>query len=341
MDISSVNTSRVQQSQERGVVREDLQAHERHPAGMASRISGLDPHDKSSSVLPVSSQLDDAVKSAAHRTDDLRESLSTKRKADDDHAQSWDRSESFSHRYDHGFEKRARSERTDDDRTSGSRYRSYERDHVRGGDYGRDDRTSGSRYHSYERDHVRGGDYYSRSGETSRADSRHQQAARFEKPSRPPEVKAVAAQAQLPRDYEALIKHPETIKPDHTITIQSRPEAPYMTYLRTGEKTAECRVNGRMYQNLREGNIILFHNRQEGIFCKIIFLHKYKTFKEMIETEGATNLLPQLKKLKLSEADLMQRAIKTYEGFPGSHNVVQWGSIAIGVKYLCDKPRQG
>ena len=132
---------------------------------------------------------------------------------------------------------------------------------------------------------------------------------------------------------------PKTIRPDFTFTIQSRPDAPYIDYLRRGEKTAECRVNGHMYQRLKEGQILLFHNRNEGIFCQVTFLHRYASFKEMVENEGVTNLLPQLKKLNLSAEDLVGRAVRIYEGFPGSDNVRRFGSIAIGVKYLCDKPK--
>ncbi len=303
--LSPVASGRTHQVED--VPRKDDRVHERVSAVATASTPRLDPSLRDpriadAAVLSVPSRSDD--KSTVRRTDDLRERLSTKRKADDDEVyppRGRDDVKSVSREYD---DKRARLERED----RGYDPRSYDRGYA----------------HS---------DVYRRRDET-RYDSRYQPAARA------PEVKPPAAQATLPRDYDALIRHPETIKADHTITIQSRPDAPYMKYLRTGEKTAECRVNGRMYQNLREGNIILFHNRQEGIFCKIIFLHTYKTFEEMIKAEGATNLLPQLKLQRLSEADLLRRAINTYEGFPGSHNVRQWGSIAIGVKYLCDKPQQ-
>ncbi len=120
----------------------------------------------------------------------------------------------------------------------------------------------------------------------------------------------------------------------HALTIQSRPEAPYLRYIREGIKTAECRINGPMFHRYRVGDEINLHNRSEGIICRIEFLHPYKSFAEMIEAEGALNLLPQLKGRRLEGDALMQAAIAVYRGFPGSERVHQQGCLAIGVKYL-------
>ena len=230
------------------------------------------------------------AESSAHKTEDLRDRITSKRK------------------------------REEEDEPSSKRERS-------------DERGSFTSHSSQRHDHR----------EPERRDRSEGFQPRFQEAPRPFErsYEPLPPRPKAPkRDDADLIRNPETIRPDHQITIQSRPEAPYMTYLRTGEKTAECRINIPTYQKIREGDIILFHNRQDGIFCKVTFLHTYHTFKDMIQTEGVTNLLPQLKRLKKPDAELMPQAIRTYEGFPGSQNISRYGSVAIGVKYLCDKPQQ-
>ncbi len=230
------------------------------------------------------------AESSAHKTEDLRDRITSKRK------------------------------REEEDESSSKRERS-------------DERGSFTSHSSQRHDHR----------EPERRDRREEYQPRFQEAPRSFERSYPPAQVRPKapmRDDADLIRNPETIRSDHSITIQSRPEAPYMTYLRTGEKTAECRINIPMYQKIREGDIILFHNRQDGIFCKVTFLHTYRTFKDMIQAEGVTNLLPQLKRLNKSDAELMPQAIRTYEGFPGSQNISRYGSVAIGVKYLCDKPQQ-
>jgi ASC-1-like (ASCH) protein len=83
------------------------------------------------------------------------------------------------------------------------------------------------------------------------------------------------------------------------------------------------------------GDELRLHNRNEGIICQIVFLHRYNSFREMVDKEGVYNLLPQLKNRRDLEGEaLMSAAIRTYEGFPGSDRVRTQGCVAIGVKYL-------
>ncbi len=123
----------------------------------------------------------------------------------------------------------------------------------------------------------------------------------------------------------------------HTFTIQNRPDAPYLTYIKNGEKTAECRVDSLGYKKLQVGDQVHLHNYKQGILCDIVFLNRYKTFEDMVKTEGATNLLPQLKIRKLSPDKLIEAAVNVYKGFPGSQRVTICGCLAIGVKYVSDK----
>lgn len=123
-------------------------------------------------------------------------------------------------------------------------------------------------------------------------------------------------------------------KQTHTYTMMNRKDAPYMDWIRTGEKLAEGRINSKGFERLRVGDFVRFHNRREGIVCEITFLHRYNGFKEMLVAEGPLNMLPQLKKMRVKEKDYLDSGVKIYQGFPGSQRVQRMGALAIGVKYL-------
>lgn len=126
---------------------------------------------------------------------------------------------------------------------------------------------------------------------------------------------------------------------DFTFTISSPAHMPFLKYFREGSKTAECRIDGPGFRNLEVGKTIWFHNRFDGIVCRITFIHRYKGFEEMLNAEGIDNLLPQLKQVHPSRK--MEDALKVYRGFPGSHRVATLGAIAIGVKWIADKRPSG
>ncbi len=124
----------------------------------------------------------------------------------------------------------------------------------------------------------------------------------------------------------------------HKFTMINTSSAPYMDYIRSGAKHAEGRINSTGYKYLRPGNIIYFHNHQEGILCKIKFIRKYSTFERMLQKERVTKMLPQLKNRKNQDNDyLLQEGVRIYERFPRSYRVQKFGCIAIGLQYLKDK----
>lgn len=127
------------------------------------------------------------------------------------------------------------------------------------------------------------------------------------------------------------------MKIDYTFTMMNPKESPYIEYIRKGIKHAEGRINYSGFNKLKVGDILYFHNRKEGIICEIIFLHKYKSFKQMLEIEGAEKMLPQLLKMKLDDKEKIKKGIEIYEKFPNSYKVKQYGSLAIGLKFLKNK----
>lgn len=125
-------------------------------------------------------------------------------------------------------------------------------------------------------------------------------------------------------------------KPKHAFTVQNRKDAPYLEFIRQGTKKAECRVNAPIFRKIKVGDTIQFHNRHEGILCRVTYLHKYNNFREMVIGEGVKNILPHIYRETVEAEQLIDRAVKIYEAFPGSERVKEFGSIAIGVTYLRD-----
>ena len=125
-------------------------------------------------------------------------------------------------------------------------------------------------------------------------------------------------------------------KPDHTLTLMNRREAPYMDFIRSGAKHAEGRVHYPMFDGWKAGETVLFHNRHEGIVCRIDFLHPYPNFEAMLRAEGPDRMLPQLHNPTQPEEATIKQGINIYQAFPNASRVTRLGCIAIGVTYLHD-----
>ena len=138
----------------------------------------------------------------------------------------------------------------------------------------------------------------------------------------------------LPLKKEPMVK---TKIADHTKSIISTAAAPYLRYIREGKKHAEGRINAPSYAALKVGDTICFHSPTEGIICEITFLHRYRSFREMLEREGAQRMLPQLAGRNLSPEACMVEGVKIYERFPKAGRVAKMGCLAIGVKYLRER----
>ena len=123
---------------------------------------------------------------------------------------------------------------------------------------------------------------------------------------------------------------------DHTFTMINRKNNPWMDLIRYGKKTVEGRVNLKAFEKLKVGEKVYFHNRHQGILCKITHLNIYNSFEEMIEVEGVKKLAPHICKSALNEYAWEKSALKLYYSFPGSQRVKTLGALAIGVKYICN-----
>ena len=117
----------------------------------------------------------------------------------------------------------------------------------------------------------------------------------------------------------------------HRISIINTVERPYLKWLANGQKTAEGRINTPARQKMQVGEqIFLFDSKNnQNILGVISFKHEYKTFREMLITEGVRNMLPFLKPEDLGQA------VKVYESFPGAERVKEFGCVAIGIRVIC------
>ena len=116
-------------------------------------------------------------------------------------------------------------------------------------------------------------------------------------------------------------------KAKHNLPMINTATRPYLSWLESGKKTAEGRVNGPAYQRMRVGDSISFCDRKSGqyIYGTIKFKHEYTSFQEMLSSEGVSNMLPFLKDSELMEG------VRTYNRFPGASRGNQFGCVAIGI----------
>ena len=114
----------------------------------------------------------------------------------------------------------------------------------------------------------------------------------------------------------------------HKFSMINTRERPYLKWLNEGVKTAEGRVNSDKYRRIAVGDEIRFTDASSGEFIQgiVTFKHEYKTFAEMLRSEGVKNMLPFL------NDDELEKGIGVYQAFPGSARVKQFGCVAIGIK---------
>lgn len=103
------------------------------------------------------------------------------------------------------------------------------------------------------------------------------------------------------------------LRAKHKLSIINTLERPYLTWLKDGIKKAEGRVNSYICQKMKTGDSIVLYNRNRCVYGIISFKHTYKTFEEMLQNEGITNMLPFL-----TDHDT---AIEVYNDFPGLRRV--------------------
>lgn len=86
----------------------------------------------------------------------------------------------------------------------------------------------------------------------------------------------------------------------------------YLNLIKKGIKTVEGRINDGKFAEYKKGDIIKFvenKNPQNFILCKILRVHHYKTFEEMLQKEGLGRCLPGVK--------IIEEGVNIYRSFTG------------------------
>jgi Uncharacterized conserved protein len=112
----------------------------------------------------------------------------------------------------------------------------------------------------------------------------------------------------------------------YKLSIINNFKFPFLQYIYTGDKKAECRISTEYIKKFKIGDKLILQGKNEFALCKITFLNFYKNFEIMVSSEGFHNLIPFAK----NEED----AIRIYKNFPGATRVKSKGCCAIGVKWL-------
>ncbi len=110
-----------------------------------------------------------------------------------------------------------------------------------------------------------------------------------------------------------------------TFTLNLQPT--YFDLIKSGQKTVEGRIATEKFHHIQIGDSLVFINNQteEQLTCQITGFSHYRTFQEMLVSEGLSNCLPGITSL--------QQGIEIYESLPGyKEKVVQYGAIAMNIR---------
>lgn len=87
----------------------------------------------------------------------------------------------------------------------------------------------------------------------------------------------------------------------------------YLNLINSREKTTEGRIDSGFFKHLHEGDKIKFFNDSKpyiSVLCEIDKINKYKDFKEMLQSEGYSTMIPDAK--SLNEAVDIYNRIPSY-----------------------------
>ncbi|MFA6551845.1 MAG: ASCH domain-containing protein [Patescibacteria group bacterium] len=101
-------------------------------------------------------------------------------------------------------------------------------------------------------------------------------------------------------------------------------QEPYYSFLLSGQKTIEGRLNKGKFAKLKSGDVLLL--APQDIPFKVVDIKIYKTFAEMLEKEGIQRVIPD--KTSVSEA------VATYHSFYTPNDEKQFGVITIFLERL-------
>lgn len=104
---------------------------------------------------------------------------------------------------------------------------------------------------------------------------------------------------------------------------------PWYDLIKSGDKTVEGRLNKGIFSQLKAGDSIEWSESKDPNSEKfrviISYVTKYDSFKEMLEAEGISNVLP------IYYVTNVEDGIRIYRQFYDEENEKKFGVLAIGM----------
>jgi len=104
----------------------------------------------------------------------------------------------------------------------------------------------------------------------------------------------------------------------------------YIDLIKAGQKTVEGRINSGGFTKLLVGSKVKFFegkNPKNFVICEITELNRYNTFREMLESEGVENMLPNIRSL--------EQGVRVYEEIPSYKERCQKnGCLGLKIRVL-------
>jgi ASC-1-like (ASCH) protein len=99
-------------------------------------------------------------------------------------------------------------------------------------------------------------------------------------------------------------------------------QEPYLSFIKSGQKTIEGRLNKGKFGSLEVGDILTLSNT--SLQFKVIGKRKYKTFQEMITSEGIERVIP--------DKTTIEDAVNVYYKFYTPKQEQEFGVLAVEIK---------
>lgn len=104
----------------------------------------------------------------------------------------------------------------------------------------------------------------------------------------------------------------------------------YIEFIKSRRKTAEGRINSGGFSRLNEGDKIRFFDGRDpdyGIVCEINGIARYKGFREMLEAEGFSTMIPDVESL--------EEAVNIYNKIPSyTERAKRNGVLALRISVI-------
>lgn len=106
-------------------------------------------------------------------------------------------------------------------------------------------------------------------------------------------------------------------------TIELNIQEPYFSYILSGKKTVEGRLNKGKFFDARVGDVLRINGQAE---FKVVTKNIYPTFREMIEKEGLQNVIP--------DKNTVDEGVEVYYGFYSVGDEKKYGVVGMRIKKI-------